>query len=182
VLGALVWGYVLHRLPRPARQALARRARVGVVAGLIGTVAYDLARYGTVALFHLSFAPFHVFSLFGELFLGSGHDPALTFAVGFAYHVSNGTFFGLAYTLVFRRPSWWTGALWGIGLELCMATLYPAWLRIQMLGEFLEVSAIGHVVYGSVLGMVAGKLCLTGPAQVPAHEASVRPSPQPERP
>jgi hypothetical protein len=37
-----------------------------------------------------------------------------------------------------------------------MATLYPAWLRIQMLGEFLEVSALGHVVYGSVLGLVAG--------------------------
>jgi len=74
-----------------------------------------------------------------------------------AYHVCNGTFFGVAYTLVFRRPTWWTGALWGIGLELCMATLYPSWLRIVMLREFLEVSAIGHVVYGSVLGLVAAK-------------------------
>jgi hypothetical protein len=176
-IGALVWGYVLSRLPRATRHALARRARVGLVAGLVGTVAYDLARYGTVALLHLSFRPFHVFRLFGELFLGTGHDPALTYAVGFAYHLGNGTFFGLAYTLVFRRPSWWTGALWGIGLELCMAALYPAWLRIQMLGEFLEVSAIGHVVYGSVLGLVAGSALRAGATPAP----TTRPSPQPER-
>jgi hypothetical protein len=36
-----------------------------------------------------------------------------------------------------------------------MATLYPSWLRIQQFGEFLQVSALGHVVYGSVLGLVA---------------------------
>jgi len=156
-LGLAVWVWVLSRLRPDARAALWQRARIGVVAGLVGTAAYDLARYGTVALFSMSFQPFHVLNLFGEAFLGPGHSASATFAVGLVYHVSNGTFFGLAYTLVFRRPSWWTGALWGIALELCMATLYTSWLRIQMLREFLEVSAIGHVVYGSVLGLVAAK-------------------------
>ena len=77
--------------------------------------------------------------------------------MGAGYHLSNGTFFGLAYTLVFKRPWWWTGALWGVGLELVMATLYPNLLRLQMLGEFLQVSAIGHLVYGSTLGALAAR-------------------------
>jgi hypothetical protein len=155
--GALIWALLLSRMDGATRSALRRRAVVGLGAGLIGTLAYDLARYGVVALFAMSFQPFHVFAVFGELFIGGNHGAAITFAVGAAYHVSNGTFFGLAYTLVFRRPTWWTGALWGIALELCMVTLYPAWLRIVMLREFLEISAIGHVVYGSVLGIVAAR-------------------------
>lgn len=155
VLGGGVALFVLSRMSAAQRRAMYQRARIGAVAGLIGTVAYDAARYGTVALFHMSFQPFHVMSVFGELFLGPGHSAGATFAAGFAYHLSNGTFFGLAYTLVFRHPLWWTGALWGIGLELCMATLYPRWLAIQQIGEFLEVSALGHVVYGATLGVVA---------------------------
>jgi hypothetical protein len=155
--GAALWAWVVSRLPAASRTALRRRAGIGVVAGLAGTVAYDLARYGTVALFSMSFQPFHVLYLFGVAFIGAGHAEPVTYAVGLAYHVANGTFFGLAYTLVFRRPTWWTGALWGIALEVCMATLYPSWLRIQMLREFLEVSALGHVVYGSVLGLVAAR-------------------------
>jgi hypothetical protein len=155
VAGTAVWAAVWSRLGEASRRYVRRRASIGLVAGLVGTAAYDLARYGTVAAFSMSFSPFHVFGLFGEAFIGTGHSAALTFAVGTAYHIANGTFFGLAYTLVIRRPSWWTGALWGIGLEAVMALLYPSWLRIQVLREFLEVSAIGHVVYGSVLGLVA---------------------------
>jgi hypothetical protein len=157
VLGAGVAGFVLSRMRPEQRRAIYRRAAVGAVAGVIGTIAYDLARYGTVALFQMSFKPFHVISIFGELFIGSGHSEAATFAAGFLYHLSNGTFFGLAYTLVFRTPKWWTGALWGIGLELCMVTLYPRWLAIAQINEFLEVSALGHVVYGATLGLVAGQ-------------------------
>lgn len=155
VMGAAVGVFVLSRMDVAQRRAIYQRARIGAAAGLIGTVAYDLARYGTVALFQMSFKPFHVISIFGELFIGTGHSETATFLAGFAYHLSNGTFFGLAYTLVFRRPQWWTGALWGIGLELCMVTLYPRWLAIAQLNEFLEVSALGHVVYGATLGLVA---------------------------
>ncbi len=157
VLGAAIWLVVGTRLRPAARRLLLRRVGVGTVAGLIGTVAYDLVRYGVVAAFSMSLRPFHVFTVFGELFIGANHPAATLFVVGLFYHLSNGMFFGVAYTIVIRRPAWWSGALWGIGLELCMATLYPSWLRIQMLAEFLEVSAIGHLVYGSVLGLVAAR-------------------------
>jgi hypothetical protein len=155
LLGAAVFGLLVSRMTVVARRALRRRAAVGLLAGLVATLAYDAARYGVVALFDMSFQPFHVFTVFGELFIGVDHPGWLIFAVGLLYHLSNGTFFGVAYTLVLRRPSWWTGALWGIGLEASMAMLYPAWLRIQMLREFLEISALGHVVYGVTLGLVA---------------------------
>lgn len=155
--GSVLWAVALRRLTVAARRSLRQRAVIGMASGLAGTVAYDAARYGTVALFAMSFRPFHVLSLFGEAFIGTGHSATLTFAVGAAYHISNGVFFGAAYCLALRRYAWWSGALWGVGLELCMATLYPAWLRMQMLHEFLEVSAVGHVVYGSVLGIVAAQ-------------------------
>jgi len=157
-LGATVWLGVLSTASPLGRRLVYRRVGIGAIAGLVGTFAYDAARYGTVALFSFSFKPFHVLTVFGELFVGPRHPAATIFLVGLLYHLSNGTFFGVAYTLVFRRPRWWTGALWGIVLELCMATLYPSWLRMQQVGEFLQVSAIGHVVYGSVLGIVAGGL------------------------
>jgi hypothetical protein len=155
VAGGALWAWAWSRLSEPSRRYMRRRAAVGVVAGLVGVVAYDLARYGTVAAFSMSFQPFHVFTLFGEAFIGPGHSPMSTFAVGALYHVCNGTFFGLAYTLVIRRPSWWTGALWGMGLEVAMASLYPSWLRMEVLREFLEISILGHLVYGSVLGLAA---------------------------
>lgn len=156
LLSATVWVGLLRRFPAAARRRLRIRALIGACAGLVSTVAYDLARYGTVAVFSMSFKPFHVWTVFGEAFIGPGHTVATLTAVGAAYHLSNGTFFGMAYTVVFRRPRWWTGMLWGVGLELCMAALYPRWLRLQALGEFLQVSAVGHLVYGATLGLLAG--------------------------
>jgi hypothetical protein len=156
LLAATVWIGLLRRLPSGTWRLLRVRALVGATAGLVGTIAYDLARYGTVALFSMSFRPFHVWTVFGEAFIGQGHSVAALTAVGAIYHLSNGTFFGLAYSLVFRRPRWWTGMLWGVGLELTMATLYPRWLRLQAWGEFLQVSAVGHLVYGATLGLLAG--------------------------
>jgi hypothetical protein len=176
--GAGLWVLVLRRTNPPVRAALRCRARIGLVAGVLATVAYDTARYGVVAVFHMSFKPFHVFTLFGELFIGSGHSTTVTTLVGLAYHISNGTFFGVAYALLFRRPSWWTGTLWGVGLEVCMALLYPQWLRIQVMHEFLEVSAVGHVIYGTVLGLVtaAGLGRIDAGSRVAARgdEAAVR--------
>jgi len=114
VLAATIWLVVLVRLRPVPRRLVYRRVGVGAVAGLVGSVAYDLARYGVVALFSMSFQPFHVFAVFGELFVGPVHPAATLFLVGLLYHLCNGTFFGVAYTLVVHRPMWWSGALWGI--------------------------------------------------------------------
>jgi hypothetical protein len=166
-LGSAVWGALLPRLRPQLRGDVRRRVAVGAVAGLVGTLGYDAARYGTVALSQFSFRPFHVFEVFGELFLGPAADQVTALAVGSLYHLTNGTCFGIAYLLVFRRPRPLTGMVWGAALELCMATLYPSWLRIQQWGEFLQVSATGHLVYGAVLGAVGARL-LAASSQEPA--------------
>jgi hypothetical protein len=157
-LGLAVWAVLVPRLNAGLRMDVRRRVAIGAAAGLAGTLAYDAARYGTVALLDFSFRPFHVFELFGHLFLGpaAGHGAAL--AVGTLYHLTNGTCFGIAYLLVFRNPGVLSGMLWGAALELCMATLYPSWLRIQQFAEFLQVSAVGHLVYGAVLGALGARL------------------------
>ena len=163
-VGLYGWWIVLRTMTTAVRRGLRRRVAIGACAGFVGTLAYDTARYGVVALFDLSFQPFHVFAVFGELFIGATAPLPAQFVVGFLYHLTNGACFGIAYALTFKRPGIVTGILWGCGLELCMALLYPSWLRIIALGEFLEVSAIGHVVYGSVLGLIVGRLVRTGSA------------------
>jgi hypothetical protein len=131
-------------------------------------MAYDASRWGVVSLLTLSFRPFHVLPIFGRLFVGADSPPGIALAAGIAYHAANGIGFAVAYTLVVRRGSLLSGVVWGICLELCMALLYPSWLRIMALREFLAVSALGHVVYGAVLGTVVSRF---GPG-VPLHRKS----------
>lgn len=154
VIGAGCWLVACRFLVSSKRAELRRRISYGVKAGAVATLGYDGARYGLVALLGFSFKPFHVIPLFGQLFLGVHAPVPATIAVGLAYHLVNGITFGVAYSLFFRRPGLLTGVLWGIGLELCMALLYPRWLRIVALSEFLQVSAFGHVIYGAILGAV----------------------------
>lgn len=87
--------------------------------------------------------------------LSAGHHPGVTCT---SQRVCNGVGFGVAYVILFRRPGPLTGMVWGVCLELCMAFLYPSWLRITQLNEFLGVSAFGHVIYGAVLGVVARQM------------------------
>lgn len=157
LIGAASWAAAVSRMPAQARDQLRTRALAGARAGLLATLAYDVARYGVVAVFTLSFEPFHVLPIFGRLFVGADAAPGLAIPVGVAYHLANGVGFGIAYALLVRRAGVWTGMAWGVGLELCMALLYPSWLRIVALREFLAVSGTGHLVYGAVLGATVAR-------------------------
>lgn len=152
LIGAVAWLVALRSVPPAARTELRDRARRGARAGVLGTAAYDATRFGFVALASLSFHPFHVLPIFGRLFLGLDAPPLAAYAVGILYHVTNGIGFAVAYALVVRRGGIWSGIACGIALELCMALLYPSWLRIIALQEFLAVSAVGHLVFGAVVG------------------------------
>jgi hypothetical protein len=156
-VGASGWAVVAAR-SRPAAAALRRRAAEGAVAGAVATVAYDAARYGLVAVVRMSFQPFHVWELFGQLFLGTDATGAPAYAVGATYHLANGIGLGIAYRLLTDRPRLVTGIAWAFALELAMALLYPSWLRMSALGEFYTVSATGHAVYGGVLALVCQRL------------------------
>ncbi len=157
IAGAVV--LVRVRLPEPSRSLVRSRAVQGAGAGLLATAAYDLCRLGAVTLIGVNYWPFDVFSRFGRLLVGEAAPAGMAVAVGTAYHYLNGVGFAIAYTLLVRRPGILTGLAWAALLEVFMVTLYPGWLGLRALDEFLSVSITGHAAYGLVLGATAGAWC-----------------------
>jgi hypothetical protein len=137
------------------RARLARQMRTGVVAGLAATAAYDVSRWTLVLAGRMELSPFGAFPLFGELLVGDAPVQALT-ALGALYHLWNGTAFAVAYSFLLGGRDWRFGVLWGLGLEAAMLAVYPGWLPLDgVLEEFVTMSFLGHVAYGTVLGLVA---------------------------
>lgn len=136
--------------------------RVGVLSGALATAAYDLSRYLMVRLGDYGFSPFEAFELFGRALIGAVHQAWLLKVVGVGYHVTNGIAFGVAYTLLLGYRGVLAGVLWATFLEALMVSVYPGWLGLKALEEFLQVSILGHVVYGSVLGYATRRLLLKG--------------------
>jgi hypothetical protein len=157
-IGATAWFAAAFVLPRAAKRKLGLRVRVGFWSGVVATFAYDATRYGLVSIAALSFRPFHVWRLFGATFVGSDAPDELQIAVGALFHLSNGVGFAVAYALLVPRPGLITGLIWAALLELAMVSLYPSWLQLRAIGEFLTVSIAGHAAYGSVLGLTARRL------------------------
>ena len=146
--GSFTW----MRLTSPARVELLRRIKVGLLSGLLATIAYDVSRWVFVTFFHDTFAPFDVFPIFGHAIAGANLSPAAATTIGLLYHYTNGLMFAIAYAILFAPRGWWAGILWALGLEALMLTIYPGWLHPAPFAEFVSVSVLGHVAYGSVLG------------------------------
>jgi hypothetical protein len=163
VVLARVW------LPEPSRSLARSRAVIGAGAGLLATAAYDLCRLGVVTFTSINYWPFDVFSCFGRLLVGEAAPASMAIAVGTGYHYLNGVGFAVAYTLLVRRPGILTGVAWAALLEVFMVTLYPGWLGLRALDEFLSVSIVGHAVYGVVLGATAGAWCRHADESRSAH-------------
>lgn len=138
------------------------RLKIGLVAGTASTIVYDATRYGLVVFLSWSFDPFHAWLLFGQAMLSPTASITAAWTAGFLFHCMNGVGFSVAFALLFRAPTVPLGVIWGLGLEFVMALLYPSWMRMAQLEEFLSVSIFGHVSYGVALGLVAGALTRSG--------------------
>jgi hypothetical protein len=156
--GLMLW----RQLSPVARLEVRRRAVVGALAGLAATGAYDSVRWALVTVFRYTYWPFDIFSIFGQAITGGGLPAGVVTGIGVLYHYLNGVMFALAYTILFGRAGWWVGILWALGLEALMLSVYPGWLHPQAFGEFLSVSMLGHVAYGSVLGLLAQRTLVSG--------------------
>lgn len=139
--------------------------RAGILAGLVATVVYDLTRAILGQLDPSPFDPFGAIRIFGSLLIGVNAPRASIMAAGVALHLVNGTCFGLSYAALFGRDGQRstssavvTGISWGLFLELFQTTLYPDWLRVAALREFLLISSLSHVAFGMSLGLVARRL------------------------
>jgi hypothetical protein len=160
VLGGLALCLVAPRLGEDRRRLLRRRIVAGVGAGLLATVSYDLARFELIKLTGIRFWPFDIFRVFGQALIGNGFTDTVTRTAGFLYHVANGVGFGIAYTIWLGHRGVLAGIAFAMLLELCMVTVYPGWLGMKALGEFLQVSVFGHLVYGVVLGYCARRFAI----------------------
>jgi hypothetical protein len=151
--GIAGWIVVIPTMTGDQRDWIRSRVGTGLRGGLLAVAAYDLTRYGVVAVAALSFQPFHVFRRFGEAIFGPGiTDPAATVAGG-AFHLANGLGFAVAFALAVPRPNVRLGVAWALCLETLMLLMYPSWLGVSLTGELLPVSIAGHLAFGSVLGL-----------------------------
>jgi hypothetical protein len=130
------------------------RLRGGLIAGVVGLVAYDLVRL-LVLLTGVPFNPFRPIEIYGLLILNAPYDTTLTKTVGWAFHIWNGLSFAAMYTLAVGRGRVLWGVLWGLMLEVAMISTYPTIFRILVDRWFILVSLTGHFAYGLTLGIVA---------------------------
>lgn len=156
VLGAIVVGAgIWQRASEHRKDDLRRLLWAGAIAGILATAAYDLSRFLLIEITGIAFWPFDIFNVFGQALVGAGFSGAWVRLVGVIYHFANGIGFALAYTIVAGRRGVWAGIVWAMILELMMVTVYPGWLDMRALDEFLQVSVLGHIVYGAALGYSA---------------------------
>jgi hypothetical protein len=149
---ALSFGVRLLRSEPDDRAVLLYRMRRGALGGLLATAGYDTTRAILSRLDSSPYNPFDVIRVFGQLLVGPHASLRAMYLAGGAFHLMNGVTFGVAFSLLMPRPNIALGVAWGLVLELVQLSIYPGWLDIRFLREFVQISAASHVVYGAILG------------------------------
>lgn len=145
-------------LARPAgHETLLRIVGIGLVAGAVATIAYDLSRGVLGAARLIDHDPFRAVYVFGELLTGEPAAAPGARVAGWAYHAWNGLSFGLMYALLFGGSRWTYGLAWGVLLEVALLAAYPALLGAPLSPQFVAVSLWGHAWYGATLGAVCSR-------------------------
>lgn len=126
----------------------------GFIGGLVGTLGYDLFR-----------VPFELAGLrvlapidsYGVLAAGADASSQWTGLLGWAYHVTNGVGFGLAYAMLAPRRHWGWGVAWAMVLETATVVSPFASQYALRTGEGFKLVPIAiayaaHVPYGLAIG------------------------------
>jgi hypothetical protein len=132
------------------------RIRVGAVAGVVGTIGYDIVRVPFALAGQRVFAPIESY---GVLIADAQASSGVTSTLGWLYHLSNGGTFAIAYAAVMARQRWPWGIVWALTLETA-AVLSPFGARYGLSGQAVPiVIAYGaHVFYGYPVGRVVQDL------------------------
>ena len=131
------------------RRELFDRVLAGLWAGALATFAYDVVRLPIVVA---GTPVFKAISYFGTVILDKTSPTTMSDLVGWSYHFSNGTGFGLMCAVALARPSLWTAMVWGVVLELAMlATPYAEVFGYNLSPKFLAITVGSHLVYGAAL-------------------------------
>jgi hypothetical protein len=154
-LPSMVLLTILANTPRVDTEAR-ERIRVGAVAGVIGTIGYDIVRVPFALAGQRVFAPI---DSYGVLIADAQASSGVTSTLGWLYHLSNGGTFAIAYAAVMARQRWPWGIVWALTLETA-AVLSPFGARYGLSGQAVPiVIAYGaHVFYGYPVGRVVQDL------------------------
>ena len=122
----------------------------GTIGGLIGTAGYDVFRLPFAFAGYRLLAPI---DSYGVLLLGAPSSSELTGFAGWAYHVSNGVGFGIAYAVVALGRRWWWAVGWAMVLETA-TVLTPFVDTYALRGRWglIGIAYAAHVFYGLPLG------------------------------
>ncbi|MEA3503277.1 MAG: hypothetical protein U9R47_10910 [Actinomycetota bacterium] len=139
----------------PAYANLQRRIRLGAVAGVAGTLAYDVFRIPFALAGQRIFAPIYSYGL---LIDGGGMSSPWTDLLGWLFHFSNGVTFGIIYAVVMAGRFWGFGVLWGVLLE-AVAFLSPFTDIYGLTGKWVAIgiALAAHVAYGLPLGLMVDR-------------------------
>jgi hypothetical protein len=168
VLLALTWTVAtlalatMGALSEPSNRARLRRyIGIGFAAGIVATLAYDVTKAILSQVDPSPFNPFEATRIFGTILIGADAPPVLIAIVGWAFHLTNGCTFAIAYGCLFARGGRvsmrrgiLTGMAWGLFLETFQLALFPGWLNIKFLDEFRQISFLSHLVYGAAVGIL----------------------------
>lgn len=92
-----------------------RVVRLGVVAGIVGTIGYDVFRIPFV--FGAGLRLLSPIESYGVLLLGTDRSSGWTDLAGWSWHLTNGIGFAIAYLAVAAGRRWHLGLAWAMVLE-----------------------------------------------------------------
>ena len=153
----LLLGVLAAHAKRIEQKVFLNCLTVGVAGGLIGTLAYDVARWALQSSGLFDYNGFKAIHIFGSWITGRAIGTVEAATAGWIYHFWNGLSFGVFYTLTFGRRHWLYGLGYGLFMEACMLGLFPLFLTVSNQFDFIMLSLIGHVFYGLGLGLYAQK-------------------------
>ena len=150
-----------------------RAVLIGLFAGLLAAVAYDIFRLPFVFAKEWGLSGivppmklFKVFPRFGAMILGQPiEQPSYSTAaqiLGWTYHFSNGATFGVMYIAMIGNPArrhWSWAVLMALALELGMLlTPYPHAFGIAVTTQFIIITIAAHSIFGLGLGLTTRHL------------------------
>ena len=123
---------------------------IGGVAGLIGTVAYDIVRIPAEVV---GYRVYGTISVFGLWLLDAEKSTRFTELAGWSYNYINGICFGMIYAVLMRGRHWIFGVAWAMVLE-SLAVFTPLGRIFAVRGNttLLLVAYTAHIAYGLPLG------------------------------
>lgn len=149
---------------------LARAVTIGIIAGLLAAVSYDIFRLPFVYANQWGIANivppmnlYKVFPRFGAMILNQPLEQTTytTSAqlVGWLYHFSNGATFGVMYVALVGNPTkhtWLWAVLMAAGIEVAMLlTPYPSFFGIPLSAAFIAVTLTAHLIFGATMGLTS---------------------------